>query len=156
MKAILRSAVLAVGVASIAVLGTTPVSAHHGNVVFEGEAEIDTFGLGASQGRAKLRITGDVHGTTVVNEAATATFTLNEPAGTCPATGTASGDVTADDGSFSVDFNWSRVGATAVITTTGDIEGTGVAAFAPTSPIGPICGHADVRARFAGALSSEG
>jgi hypothetical protein len=76
--------------------------------------------------------------------------TANEPADvTCVVTGTASGKVL---GVIDVDFNWTRVGATAVITTSGDISGAGAAVFIVTDPHGNPCG-VEVTAEVVGVLA---
>lgn len=157
MKAILRNAVLAAGVASIAVTGMQPASANHGSVRFTGTATIAKFGQGASTCKADLKVTGTVHGHTLTDVDAEVSCTLNEPPSTCPVTGTASGTVTAtaDDGTaLSIDFTWSRVGATASISTTGDLVGSGAAAFKVTSPVGNPCGANNVVAEVVGYVSS--
>ena len=91
-------------------------------LAFQGTASIDCFGCGVSQGTAELTLTslgftGSAH----------ADYTVTEGTGvTCVVTGSASGTTTGD---VNVSFNWLRVGATAVITTTGDIDGVGLAGF---------------------------
>jgi hypothetical protein len=139
VKAILRSAVLAAGVVSAIALSTTGASAQ-GAGEFNGSAHINCFGCGVSTGTAELSVTGEVNGSVVVGGItanAHASFTVNEPTGpTCVVSGSASGTVT---GAVSVDFNWTRVGAVAVITTSGQISGAGVAAFVVTSPVGVPC-----------------
>jgi hypothetical protein len=150
LKNILRSAVLAASVAATVAGGMTPASAAVGDAVaFVGTAHINCFGCGDSTGTASLTGVG-VAGGAVVNGAAHASYSVNESAASpgCVISGTASGSVT---GAIAVQFNWSRVGAVAVISTTGDIDGTGVAAFAVTSPAGNPCGGA-VDAVVAGAI----
>lgn len=148
MKAILRSAVLAAGVVSTVAMMGAPAQAQ-GAVAFTGTATIDCFGCGTSTGTATLSGSGVLNGA-AVSGSASASFDLEEPAATCPASGSASGSVT---GVVNVDFTWLRVGATAVITTSGDIDGAGTAAFAVTS--GLVCGEDDVTATFAGAVAGD-
>ena len=156
LKAILRSAILAAGLASSVAISMTPASATPpatgGVVVFSGTAAIDCFGCGVSQGTAELTGSGVVGTNVVTNGSAHADYSVSElnvsPA--CVITGSASGTVT---GAINVAFNWTRVGATAVITTTGDITGAGVAGFAVTAPVGIPCGGpvtADVAGVVAG------
>ena len=110
---------------------------------FSGNARIACFGCGVSNGTASLQFLP-------LLASATATYTVNEPVGaTCVITGSASGTVT---GAVNVSFNWTRVGATAVITTTGDVNGAGVAGFVVTSPVGNPCGGA-VTAQVAGVVT---
>lgn len=111
---------------------------------FTGEAAINCFGCGVSTGTADLTVisTGGMG-------SAFATYTVFESPAQCPVTGSATGSTT---GSVVVDFNWTRVGATAVITTTGDINGGGVAAFAVTNPLGNPCGG-PVTAAVVGAIA---
>ncbi len=143
MKAILRSAVVVAAAASSIAMISTPANAA-GAVAFTGTAHIDCFGCGSSTGTADLTGVGTHSG------AATANFTVFEPEGaTCVVTGSASGTVT---GAVNVVFNWTRVGATAVITTSGDINGAGVAAFVVTSPVGNPCGG-PVTASVVGAVA---
>jgi hypothetical protein len=53
----------------------------------------------------------------------------------CVITGSADGTTSGE--LATVTFHWLRVGAVAVISTTGEITGAGVAAFAVTSPALP-------------------
>jgi hypothetical protein len=148
MKAFLRTAVVVAAAASSIAMISTPVNAA-GAGAYTGTANIDCFGCGVSTGTACLNLTGVYNGYVAVNGQACATYTVNEPAGvTCVVTGSASGTVT---GVVNVSFNWTRVGATAVITTSGDINGAGVAAFVVTSPVGNPCGGA-VTAQVAGVI----
>lgn len=152
MKAILRSAIVAAGAASTMIAGMTPASAAPGGAVaFTGTANISCFGCpGTPSGTASLTGVGVTLDAQVVNGSATANYTVTEPTDeTCVVTGTANGSVT---GAIDVSFNWIRVGATAVITTTGDVNGAGVAVFVVTSPVGNPCGGA-VTATVAGAVA---
>ncbi|HVF04107.1 MAG TPA: hypothetical protein VNA20_04650 [Frankiaceae bacterium] len=152
MKAILRSAVLAATAATALAMTTAPANAA-GAVAFTGEATINCFGCGPSSGSANLAVTGTVNGTTQVathgSWNATAGFSVNEPSATCPATGSASGSVSG--AGFTVTFNWTRVGATAVITTAGHINGGGSAAFKADAAL--PCGAVGVKATFAGSVA---
>lgn len=139
MKAILRSAVIVAGLATSVVVGMTGASAADAGV-FTGSASINCFGCGSSNGTAELDIaagtlSGHVH----------ASYTVNEPPATCPVQGSATGSTT---GAVTVNFVWTRLGATAVITTTGSVNGAGVAAFVV---VGNPCGG-PVTATVAGAL----
>ncbi len=142
MKAILRSAfVVAAAASSIVIMGTSANAA--GAVAFHGTAEIACFGCGVSSGTATLTSVGTHSG------GSTATYTVNEPTGvTCVVTGSASGSTS---GAVNVSFNWTRVGPIAVFTTSGDINGAGVAAFKVTEPVGLPCGGA-VKAQVFGAI----
>ncbi|MDQ1696609.1 MAG: hypothetical protein QOJ03_1962 [Frankiaceae bacterium] len=137
MKRIMRSATLAgLAVTGIA-LGTSGPAYAQGGGAFQGNAHINCFGCGASSGTAALKVTGVVNGASVVQGAVNATYTVTEATATCPAVGSANGSFT---GAVNGTFTWTRVGATAVLTTTGDIKGAGIAAFAVTSPVGLPCG----------------
>ena len=180
MKKILRSLGLTAALIGSVGLGTTPAHAGPGAVAFVGEAHINCFGCGVSSGTAELCAIGYVVPQGVVkcvdegplvdwaNDAIAnlpaippvpplptvapnvwATYTVFESPTTCPITGSANGATTGD---VVVQFNWTRVGATAVITTTGDINGGGVAVFAVTDPIGNPCGG-PVTAVVAGAIA---
>jgi hypothetical protein len=149
LKAILRTAVVAAGMATALATSMMPANAA-GAVVFTGTADIACFGCGTSSGTAELTGVGVTTGGGAVNGSAHASYTVQEDAGVnCVITGTASGTVT---GSVNVSFNWTRVGAVAVISTTGDINGAGVAAFVVTSPVGLPCG-AHVSATVVGAVA---
>jgi hypothetical protein len=148
LKAILRTAVVVAGLATAVATSITPASAATGAIAFVGDAHITCFGCGDSGGTANL--TGAGVGGSASTGTATATYTVHEDTGAgCIVSGTASGNVV---GVVNVDFNWTRVGAVAVISTTGDINGQGVAAFVVTSPIGNPCGGA-VSAEVAGAVA---
>lgn len=142
-RGLVAAAMVAAGVA----LPATPASAYicvdlgPGGVAcvwFLGTANIACFGCGTSSGTASLSATGVAHGGVIVGGAVNATYTVvedNDPT-TCVISGTATGTTT---GAVSVSFNWTRVGAVAVITTSGDINGAGLAAFVVTSPAGIPC-----------------
>jgi hypothetical protein len=171
LKKILRSAVLVAGIATGLILGSTSANAA-GAGVFTGDVSLNGFGVGSSTGEAWLCVVGAFAPpptvatavgpcTSVTGHAASnvhATFDLNEPSASCPATGTAVGSVT---GAVTGNFTWTRVGAVAVISTSGGSLGTGVgvAAFAVTSPVGNPCNTAagtTVKATVAGALVATG
>ncbi|HWL35973.1 MAG TPA: hypothetical protein VNQ77_07245 [Frankiaceae bacterium] len=113
-------------------------------VGFTGVASIGCFGCpGPRPGTATLTVVGAAFGS------ASASYTVVDPAdATCVISGSATGSVT---GAIDVNFTWLRVGATAVITTTGDIDGAGAAVFVVTSPVGNPCGG-PVTAQVAGAI----
>jgi hypothetical protein len=147
VNVILRSAVLAIGAAATIATGATPASAAPGAVAFLGTATIDCFGCGLSQGTADLAVLGVVNGG-AASGAAHAVYTVT-PTGNCLVSGVAEGTVT---GAVNVAFTWVRVGAVAVISTAGDINGTGVGTFVITDPIGVPCGARNVRAIVSGTV----
>jgi len=152
VKAILRSAIVAAGAASTMIAGMTPASAAPGGVVaFTGTASIGCFGCpGPRPGTAVLSGTGVTLEGNVISGTANATYTVTDPADvTCVITGSATGSVT---GAINVGFTWLRVGATAVITTTGEVNGAGAAVFVVTSPVGNPCGG-PVTATVVGAVA---
>lgn len=102
---------------------------------FSGQAHVNCFGCGDSTGTASLFI--GPSGSADISPNATATFTVNEPPSTCPATGSAAGTVT---GAINVNFTLTRLGSLAVISTTGEITGAGIANIVVTSPLGNPCG----------------
>lgn len=147
----LRSAAFVM--AFVTVLLQTSPSTAAGAAGFVGTAHVNCFGCGSSPGTATLTVTcvdlgpggnpciGTVYATFIAVED-------NDPT-TCVISGTATGSTT---GVLVVSFNWTRVGAMAVITTNGDINGAGTAAFVITSPIGIPCRSA-VDAEIAGWLA---
>jgi hypothetical protein len=138
MKRIMRSAVLVgVAVAGIALSTNGPAFAKPSGGVFNGTAKINCFGCGASSGTASLKVSGVSQGKAVANKPVFASYTVSEAPATCPAVGTASGSFS---GAIHGTFTWTRVGATAVITTAGGIKGAGIAAFSVTKPVGLPCG----------------
>lgn len=171
MNKILRNATLAAAVAASLSVGTPADAAPIGGA-FVGEASINCFGCGSSTGTAELCAEGYVHPTAVVtacvdpnkvagwatsghvnplpiNPNLFASYTVAEPAGaTCVVTGTASGTTT---GVVNVTFNWTRLGAVAVISTSGDVNGSGLGVFVVTEPQGIPCGG-PVTAVVAGVL----
>jgi hypothetical protein len=139
--------VAAVAALSLGTLGAAPASADDDIAivaVFVGTAHINCFGCGVSNGTADLQgqdpsVTAEVETDDLALEGAVATYTVFEPTGaTCVISGSANGTTTGE--LATVNFSWTRVGAVAVITTTGEINGAGVAAFVVTSPIGNPCG----------------
>ncbi|MDQ1705134.1 MAG: hypothetical protein QOF18_1500 [Frankiaceae bacterium] len=137
MKRIMRSAVLAsAGIASIA-LGTSSPAFAATEGAFNGTAHINCFGCGTSTGTAALKVTGAIGTKKVIQGAVSSSYTVVEAKGTCPAVGSATGSFS---GAINGTFTWTRVGATAVLTTAGGIKGDGIAAFAVTQPKGLPCG----------------
>jgi hypothetical protein len=137
--------VAAVGFGSIA--GTMPASADDDVAivaVFTGTAHINCFGCGTSTGTAELAgqdpsVSAEVETDDAELETAHAAYSVQEDGGTsCVITGTATGTTVGE--LATVSFNWTRIGAVAVISTTGEINGAGVAVFVVTSPIGLPCG----------------
>ncbi|HWL35974.1 MAG TPA: hypothetical protein VNQ77_07250 [Frankiaceae bacterium] len=120
---------------------------HVHSAAFTGTTQMGCFGCpGPRPGTASLSVTSGV----VINGSAHADYTAVLPADTtCIISGTATGNVT---GAVNVNFNWVRLGAVAVITTTGDINGAGVATFVITSPVGNPCGG-PITAQVAGAVA---
>lgn len=177
MKKILRSLGLIAAIVGSVGLGSTPGVAGPGAVAFVGEASIVCFGCGVSSGTAELCAEGyndpdvviapcadpgqveawaahaianpvDVN-PLPINGNVVATYQVVEIPSQCPVTGSATGSTA---GAVEVDFTWTRVGTTAVITTQGDINGGGVAVFEVTDPIGGACGN-PVTAVVAGAIA---
>jgi hypothetical protein len=147
MNRILRSTIVsAVAAAGLVLgLGTQAVAAQNA-VAFVGTASIACFGCGASTGTATLNLTGTLNGPI------TATYTVNEPQATCPAAGTAQGTYS---GVANGTFTWTRIGGVALITTQGDLAGSGVAAFAVTNPSATPCGK-PLTAMVTGAVVQAG
>lgn len=144
MNKILRNIGLSLAVAGSLGLGTPPASAED-VVVFHGVARINCFGCGTSSGSADLCAIVKAPpyppyicvGIERSHWDTFATYTVFEAPGQCPVTGSATGATT---GAVAVTFSWTRVGANAVITTAGDVNGGGVAAFKVTEPAGLPCG----------------
>ena len=148
-----RTALVSLAVAALAVAPVAVPSASAatgGAVAFTGTAYLDCFGCGYSHGTADLSVIGLVGGN-VVDGPAYADYTMVQPniSPFCMISGSASGYVT---GTVNVTFNWTRVGALALIGTTGDITGLGFATFTVTSPTGVPCGG-PVVAQFEGTVA---
>jgi hypothetical protein len=144
-----RTSLVSLAAAALAygTVAAPPASAAPGGVAFLGTANIQCFGCANSQGNASLTVAGTVGGS-LASGSATATYT-GGPAGlSCLVSGNASGSVS---GAVNLDFFWTRVGAVAVISTSGDITGQGVATFVVTSPLGIPCGTS-VTAQVAGTV----
>jgi hypothetical protein len=166
MKKALRMLGLTAALTASVGLGTGAANAASA-VAFVGTAHINCFGCGDSSGTASICVKGvtvttppippavTVHDPSVgicglLGTNTTATYTVHEDTGAgCVVSGTASGTTS---GELNVAFNWTRVGAIAVISTTGDVNGAGVAAFVVTSPLGNPCGGA-VTAEVVGAVA---
>jgi hypothetical protein len=148
----MRAGLRTLGLATALVAGAVPMppSSAAGFVAFAGTASIDCFGCGDSQGTAELCTTVVTPDGRVVTVCAPAhaEYTVHEGTGTdCVVSGTAEGGVT---GAINVSFNWNRLGAIALINTTGDINGSGTAAFVITGPAGLPCGAHNLTALVAG------
>jgi hypothetical protein len=138
MKRMMRAGlVAALAIAGIAIGTTDSASAKASGGVFNGTASINCFGCGTSSGTAALKVSGVLQGKAGAQKALSASYTVSEASATCPAVGTANGSFS---GAVSGSFTWTRVGATAVITTSGGIKGAGIAAFAVKKPVGLPCG----------------
>lgn len=138
-----------------------------GGGAFTGVAQIDCFGCGVSAATArwcftvKVIIVGlvpviyvCVSRIPVVDQGASDTagsLTVDEEPGPCPpVSGSAAGDASGNGASFH--FTWTRLGSALVMTTSGDINGAGVASFVVTNPaVGNPCGG-PVTAEVEGAL----
>ncbi len=130
-----------------AVLGssmTTPANAAAAGA-FSGEATVPKFGTLQATGGTFTGCANGVFNTVVADcdptdpstFNMTASFGYDESSAACPAVGTANGSTTVTEGanSYSATFAWTRVGATAVVTTTGPGDtGVFVAAFETASP----------------------
>lgn len=153
MKSFLRNAVIAGSVVVATTAGASPASATPGLLQFHGTATIDCFGCASTTGTASLVVTGVLGGNALVGAPATARFNAMYPPVIlrqidCLVVGVAHGSVS---GAVDVEFNWTRLGAVAVITTTGEVTGVGTATLFVTSPAGVPCGQR-VTATFAGAI----
>ena len=154
MRSLLRNAVLAGAVGVTTMAGTSPASADPSVLTFVGNVYVDCFGCAGTSGTAALTLAGTFGTTLVVGQPAAATFDAAYPpvipgvAG-CLVFGVANGTMTS--GGISVDFTWTRVGAVAVITTSGDVDGAGTALFAVTDPLGVPCSQR-VTATVVGAI----
>jgi hypothetical protein len=145
LKAILRSAIVVASLATAVATTGAPASAT-GVIAFDGTATISCFGCGDKPGTAALTGVG-VNNGAAVSGSASASYTVHEGTGTgCVVSGAADGTVT---GAINVSFNWNRVGAVAVINTTGDINGSGEAAFVVTTA-GLPCGTTNLQAHVDG------
>lgn len=134
-----RGTAFAAGLAATVALGVPPAAATGGAVTFDGTAFVWCFGCGTTTGSAELDVSGALaDGTVLVDAPVHASYVAQQPNDpiTCLITGTAQGTT---GGAVSVSFNWTRVGAWAVITTQGDINGMGTALFVITDPIGIPC-----------------
>jgi hypothetical protein len=143
-------------------LSTPAASAVPGAIEFQAAVRIDCFGCGDSIGSASLCtvFVSTPSGASVCAGAMTefvsvtagpaseATFTVHEGTGIdCVISGTAEGDVF---GAVNVTFTWTRVGAFALISTSGEINGSGVALFVITGPAGLPCGATNLTATVSG------
>ena len=156
----LRTLALAGLLTSLSV-GPSPASAVPATLVFTGWVDVDCFGCGVpSPCHADLNILALTHtGTAEANwtadgSAGVGACTAVQPLGLlCLVTGTANGTVVGTAGTVNglvLNFNWTRVGAVAVITVSGSTTGTGTAAFVVA---GLVCGGAMHGATVAGAVA---
>lgn len=178
MNSILRWVGVTAALCGCLFSGARSATAGPGAIAFVGEATIDCFGcgeLGSGNGTAELcaegyvtndlaltpcvvpaqvlpwasRVIGTPH-PLPINGNVFATYSVGGPPIMCPIAGAATGSTT---GAVEVVFTWTRIGATALITTQGDINGGGVAVFVVTDPaVGSPCGG-PVRAVFAGVIT---
>ncbi len=131
-------------------VGTAPGHAAPGAPTYTGVDHVTWFGCGPTTGAADLCLTGCFRGSVRLGcTVAHATFTAQECTGVdCVISGTATGSVT---GGIALSVNWTRLGALAVVTTTGDVNGARYAALEVVGPSGLPCGG-PLDARFAGFL----
>jgi hypothetical protein len=156
-KALLASAALATSL--VAIVAPSPASASTGDsLAFSVNATVACFGCGATSATGSGTVSGQFHGQTFVNAVLTINApspTVNEPALTCPATGTVASGNFAIAGGPSGTFDWGRVGAAATVTVrpNGHPSGTGAATLVVTAPLGNPCGQANVKVTVTGAVS---
>jgi hypothetical protein len=118
----------------------TPAPAHAaGSVTFAG-----TFQYNAAYGyegvTGTLLAAGSSNGTVDVHG------TVYEAPGLCPpVASTISGTF---EGAFHATFTWTRIGAVALVTTRGDLDGDGVGAAAFTQPVNPCFEFATLTVAF--------
>lgn len=144
----LRNAVTGCALAVGLAMPAGPAQAS-GAVHFSGAAHIDCHGCGYSGGDATMSVTGTSNGVTLMAAPANATFTAYAPyTPACMLSETVNGSAA---GALDASFTWSRLGNVAVITTYGDITGSGTAVVTATSPLGLWCGG-PVTFYFEGAL----
>ena len=157
---ILRSAIVAAAAASSILMTTTPASAATAGV-FVGDAEIGCFGCGVygpAGNVADFTVAGVVNDQ-VGTGTGYAEYTVTEGTdAACVISGTAEGkiyitatSVTGGTESYESEFSWARTGAVAVVTVSGEVNGTAAAVFVVTDPVGNPCGG-PVTAKFAGAI----
>jgi hypothetical protein len=129
----LRSTLAALSLAALAV--PAPAHASGGAVVLTGGWTY-TVGIGGTTATGTFWATGSYTGPV------TAYATAYESPATCPIVGTMQGTFS---GAFNADFTWTRsYVTTAALTTSGDIDGVGVAEVAFTDPVLPCGQQSDV------------
>jgi hypothetical protein len=156
MRGRLSTAAVLTALASSTAVAPSSAPAAPGAGAFYGTVHIDCFGCGDSDGYGdwcwwyivlpdgRIICLDDILPPWYNTHA---TFTVHEsPGAECAVSGTADGVMT---GAVNGGFTWARVGAFAVITTTGDVNGSGVMSFVVTSPAGLPCGS-PVTANVAG------
>lgn len=119
-----------------------PAGADPGTALLDFVVTYSRFGAGA--------VSASIHGVVLVGDGGattgatvTGSMAANEPAATCPVTGTASGTIATTDG-WSSSFAWTRIGDVVVMSVDG---GTFTGTHTITSPVGNPCGASNVRAR---------
>lgn len=157
---ILRSAIVAAAAASSILMTTTPASAATAGV-FHGDAEIGCFGCGVygpTGNVADFTVAGTVNDK-VGTGTGYAQYTVTEGTDSaCIISGTADGKifitvnaVTGETDDYESDFAWTRTGNVAVVTVSGEVNGTASAVFVVVEPHGNPCGG-PVEAKFAGVI----
>lgn len=126
MRHAVRTTLLALASVLALLMTGAPPAAASGEGFWTGTAHINCFGCGISNGTAEICYYGVVNGQVGLCQAVHATFTVDEPSSTCPLQGTATGSTT---GAVRGNFAWTRVGYVAAYTTTGDVNGPGLAGF---------------------------
>ncbi|HVF04223.1 MAG TPA: hypothetical protein VNA20_05230 [Frankiaceae bacterium] len=86
------------------------------------------YPTGYTSGTGSCSVTGVVNGTLYSAGAASMSFAVQNACPQQTATGTISG-------ALDVNFNWSRTGASVVITTTGDVNGVAFGTFSGPCPV---------------------
>ena len=135
MKKIKAMLMLSAVLAMVMSLSIAPANANPGvgQVAFECTASLPLFPAasganGACQGTATGFVVTTAGPKTSIQGTFRAAFSYNEPAATCPATGTAAGNFWINEGTadqIAGTFTWTRAGATAVITL-ANINGAGL------------------------------
>lgn len=135
--------------------GVASAAPNETNCAFTGTATLPEFPAEDGE-NGTFSGTIDCVGTVSISGTMTADFSYSEPAATCPATGTADGTFSINNGAVTGDFAWDRVGATAAIVISNvdgegftNGSGAGEAAFDPEeTPV--TCDGSPITALVAG------
>jgi hypothetical protein len=130
MRHLARALLACSSLVATPVVASPPAHAATGAVTLIGGFVFPANSYGSASGTGSFWAVGSATGPV------SATFTYSHPSATCPVTEQIDGEFR---GAFNAHFYWTRMGALALVTVTGDITGTGFGEVVLPTPYWQMC-----------------